>query len=393
MISNLVSNKKNSNKNVRIILFLLYIIVSPLNVLTFSSQFSIMKFISLFIIILYIVFSFNKKILSSSFNKPKKIWLMLFIYYAFSIIWCNYFDKTVTNVISMMETMIFAFILTSETFDQYWLTKIEYSFLISGYIMFFILIFNGTLDSTSRMVLNSKNLLADGNEINTYFLMPLIISVKNLLTKKKKIISLCIYFLTIIMCFYVDLVTGSRSGIIGLIVALILSIVIFGKLSIKKCFFILSVGLLLYLVITKVVFANLPIEVLERYQFSNMIEDKGSDRLVIWKQMFWYLNEDKIRYLIGFGRGGILNFQRAAHNVFLQELVFGGLIGLLLFMSFIFSLLANSKKNKNHTAYIGVVSSIFMFMFLSLNSSNKIIWIIFMFSLLSIKPGDACYEN
>lgn len=374
-------------KSIRIACFWLYIVLSPLNIISVSFGWSVMKYVSFIILSIYLLFGIaDFKLVISS---PKKVWMLYLIYVCLTLLWSDNGNNSLTNVLGKVETGCFAFLLINDSIPKKTQKVIENGFLISGCIVILFSLLFGSLDTTSRLVINDKLFLADGNEINTYLIMPVIICIKRSFNKgPKDLLVILLHVSIIVLSLYVCLLTGSRSGLISLLTAIVFSVFAFIKLKIKKVFLALSILAFLYLFIINVVLPSLPQDMLQRYSFENAVNDKGSERLIIWETQWHYLTDNPARLFFGYGFGGINGYQRASHNVFLQEIVCGGFVGLSLFILLLISLIRYSYSQGNISAIIGLLSSISIYMFLSLNSSNKATWIIFMFALYQFRKED-----
>ena len=373
-----------SSKSIRIMCFWLYIVLSPLNIISVSFGWSIMKYITLAIMFIYILLGLSDIKITKSF--PKATWILYILYVCFTLLWSQNIDRSFTIVLGKVETALFALLLINDSINKKTQKHLESAFLISGSFIIAFVLFFGSLDATSRIVINGTNVLADGNEINTYLIMPIVVCFKRLFRKNKTgLLALAFYLAIIIASLYVCLLTGSRSGLISLLVAIGLSIALFNKLKIKQIVLCIVALAAIYLFVVYVALPSLPTEMLQRYSIESIVIDKGSERLMIWEIQWNYLINNPTSMVIGYGMGGINEFQRASHNVFLQEIVCGGFVGLFLFSLFLFSIIKHSLRQHNLVAVIGILSSLTIYLFLSLNSSNKATWLIFMYALYNLK--------
>ena len=79
---------------------------------------------------------------------------------------------------------------------------------------------------------------------------------------------------------------------------------------------------------------NLPQSIPERLQLSSIIEDKGSDRAFIWGAAIDNITSGTTRLIYGYGPFGLTFMRYTMHNQFIQALMDGGIIGLILYLNF-----------------------------------------------------------
>ncbi len=176
--------------------------------------------------------------------------------------------------------------------------------------------------------------------------------------KPHKILS--IVFCVAIVAFVV--LTGSRSGIIAMLVILLLTV----STSWKTRFYIGVPVLILILVIVPIVSRYLPPELLDRFSISAITGQEGESetRLLIWARALDSLRN--FNWVFGYGIGSpqtvignILGSgkEMAIHNHYIATVVELGIIGFLLINIPIFKMLKHLRKTdkKVSVAFMGIL--------------------------------------
>ncbi len=200
-------------------------------------------------------------------------------------------------------------------------------------------------ETEERAVIKIFGFEEDQNQFCAYFIMPIIISVKRIVEKRRFMPA---YFVTILLIIYSVLKTGSRGGLIGVVAGAFAYIVI-GIKSIKGRIAICISAVLLAGIIVFAVFPLLPESVKERYSVERVAEDKATGRFEIWEYLVKHTLEKPERVIRGSGvlssfdillKAPDKTFKNTvAHNTFIQIFSDQGLIGILLFMVVMFACL------------------------------------------------------
>ena len=185
----------------------------------------------------------------------------------------------------------------------------------------------------------------DQNQFCSYFIMSVLICVKRIIEKRKLT---PVYIGMILLIFYSILKTGSRGGLIGIVLGIFAYIMI-GIKSVKTKVLICVVALLLAAIVIFIIFPLLPSTVTERYSVEQVAEDKGSGRFDLWEYLLKYTLDKPERiirgsgllssYTILYGAPDKTFKNGVAHNTFVQIFNDQGLIGLLIFSVVMFACL------------------------------------------------------
>jgi O-antigen ligase len=175
--------------------------------------------------------------------------------------------------------------------------------------------------------------------------------------------------------------TGSRTATISLILILIIWVIFSKSLKFKNKIYIVSLfSLLLYYV--SFYFLNTGTIVFTRiFRTIDKFDLAGRDR--IWKEVIKIILDNP---LTGIGNTGfymqsskVFGRYNSPHNVFLEILAFGGIIGLLLYLIFIFKIFFGTYKfyfKSNNILPILLIVIFFSMLMVSHALYSKISWII-----------------
>lgn len=219
---------------------------------------------------------------------------------------------------------------------------------------------------------------SDPNEFSAYFLLPLAYFVQAALEKKGALRVLA--FIGTLGTVYIVLMTGSRAGTIAcLLIVLTVSLRYagrgFGRFALVTI--IAAVGTF---IMNRFLLPLVPEDVRERLSIDALIEDRGSSREGIWEIGLGLMSTSDWRLLFGYGPHGAPLERTVMHNHFVQALLDGGLIGLMLFLAIIGFALKSAVADKPvFAAILGIAA---MFMTLTAYSNFRPAWAILFMGLL-----------
>ncbi len=219
----------------------------------------------------------------------------------------------------------------------------------------------------NRTVINIFGYSEDPNQFCAYYIMPVMVSVKRILEKRKTSV---LYAVFIILMMYGVLKTGSRGGLIGIIMGIFCFMMI-GTKNIKVKIGFAVTALLTAALFVTVLFPLLPADIQERFSVENVESNGGSGRTEIWKYLIDYTGETPERIIRGSGlfstypimeankgKGGAFKLGRVAHNQFVQVFTDQGFVGLLLFVTLIFVCVFRNIKRQPYitSSFISVMA-------------------------------------
>lgn len=345
----------------------IFLIAIPLDTLQLFGSISILRILA----VIPIIFSlFYVK----EFKTTKSVaYLMIFVFYIFVQIFYT-IDSSVT--ISKFTTFFMYFILllfcTSIKYNEREIKFLERMFAYSTIISVILVIFFGIYEEGRLTVLINPNMREDENQFCGYFLVGTVYFVKNILNKRRILISsICVG-----LFLFIALLTGSRGGILAIALAVMTYLLFYSKADknkLKKFFIGLVVGILLVILISNLLKFLSP-EIAQRFSIKNVQESGGTGRTDIWK---YYLNlfenSSILRKTFGYGSGSASVIYRVAHNNWIELLIESGVVGTLIYVTLIISFAINAYKRNNIylfsvlIGYIGLTISLSLF-------SYKPIW-------------------
>lgn len=166
------------------------------------------------------------------------------------------------------------------------------------------------------------------------------------------------------------LLTGSRGGLLAIIACVVAFFFADNKGRIGKKLVLISMAGLAIMVLMN----YLPEDLQMRFTIDDVVESNGTGRIDIWEQAIdLFKDSDIFRKMFGQGTATIVwcfryfGYSRikVTHNIFLETLVELGVIGLLLYMSAIFSFIKAAWNRRNAFAF-GVIMGMLV---LSLSTS------------------------
>jgi len=176
-------------------------------------------------------------------------------------------------------------------------------------------------------------------------------------------------FLFIIIALFIGIGliwSGSRNAIISLVFSIAYYQLATGNVReisklVKKIVFVLM--LILFIAMAAISYpselASTVIEALDRQDYDG---DNENSRLLIWGNALRLLGESQVHeIIIGHGNGAIRNMYRAAFNSPLEIMFDYGLVGLIIFLSWIFAMLASSfKRSRTSMSNISALAGAFV---------------------------------
>ena len=201
--------------------------------------------------------------------------------------------------------------------------------------------------------------------------MPTLVCIKRFLEKGRL---KPFYVALLILSLYSILKTGSRGGLLGILLGIGVYALI-GIKSVKARAALVCSAAVVTLFMMTVIVPRLPENVMNRYSVSAVEEDGGSGRTEIWKFLIDYSFENPRRLIRGSGIVSTYSILPAAgfrngvaHNVFIQILNDEGIIGLLLYIITVIACLARNVKRQPmyacaHIAMLGFYISLTFYVF------------------------------
>jgi len=196
---------------------------------------------------------------------------------------------------------------------------------------------------------------------------------------------------------FIELFSGSRGGVIANVSILVVYIMF--KTNSKKIIrtFLIKVVIIFIFILSIILMIRyIPNWIIVRFMPGNIIDSNGSGRIHIWtKAIEFFVSQSFLAIM--FGNGGFsfpriaetfLGYRKYAHNVFIQSLIEGGVIGFLIVLYLYSIILVKAIKHKNIDQLALIVAAIIASMTLDFNLTRAF-WFLFMLIFYQeAKPGN-----
>lgn len=309
-----------------------------------------------------------------TFNSKEALPIVLYaVYKQLSIVYSVF--PTFTDVEAPRIAANFALILIVGSF--YHLNSKEIDFLkmslaAAGFITIALILIYADFSGAGRLTIRMSSEEVDQNYLIGYLMFILPFSIDRLLKKKRYLSVLPV----IIVCVLI-IMTGSRGGLLAALAVIAISgcgIVKENWNSLKKYTIPILITIGGSLIVLVFVLQYLNPEVLERFSLSYVEQNGTTGRKDIWLYFIkLFLESTPFRQFWGYGAGvsafmNRMNTRMAghvAHNLWVDELVTGGVIGLALLLTIHFTFMMVAIKCKD----MYVVSAFVGFMIMCANLS------------------------
>ena len=235
------------------------------------------------------------------------------------------------------------------------------------------LLSNGTrFDRTTLVIMGQTS---DPNYFVGFFVFPLTIALKQLVTGKKR----GFYLLLIAVSMYSIFLSGSRGGFLAIAVTIAGFAMLYPSNLAKRVVYFLG-GFFFIAVLWIVLKPILPENIVERMSIKAVVETGGTGRTDIWKSMIQEI-VDHPEYLL-FGRGIVTMhsvflsgaWERVvAHNQIIQIIYNQGLVGFLAFM-FLTAISFFRCVKRRKTVAIAILGMMALSVSLSFNQTTRTFW-------------------
>ena len=348
-----------SNFKYSSLLLVLYIALLPIS--TALSNLVISSSIQSGIAIVYLFVSAVEILLSGQLKVNKGIFpvYLYFLYMIITGLWNSAFSLDWYS----MQVMVTFFIIISVSVRDYSDVELKliklafYGSICAAWVSsLFFSFFRG-----GRMYIEISSLM-DPNDFATGLAMAFALCLIELKQKRKIIFnSLCLLSLLAIVYF-----TGSRGGLLTMLVIIFIWVI---SLKGRKKFIVLgSIAVVAAALFTCAELGIGP-SMLQRFSISSLIASGGTGRSDIWKAAIkFFVKQDSFHMLFGNGLGSFADtvkyvavghdYRYESHNMFINILIEGGVVGLGLLVACFTSLYIYAIKNRNLFGVLAVTGFI-----------------------------------
>lgn len=365
----------------------LYFVLMPLDAVDLFGLGSILKLIAFFpIIAIVFIYKKNKVFL----NKTVKNLLVYTIVISISCLYSIRFSDSISHMIRLIINVALV-IFIGGVYDDY--SELEYRFLIKSLVIGGILnvvltfLFADTYGSSGRLTINMAGSRQDQNYLNGYSILAIAYFLNKLINQRKleAVIPIFINFVFILM-------TGSRGALISLAVITCVTIIytFFVNHNIKTSTVVITITLIS---VVSIYFEDILMlispNVARRFSIEYIMNYRGLNRSDLWIHLISvYKDSSILRKIFGYGIGTVpyvnsLTYQ-VAHNLWLENLMTNGIIGLILTLVMQASYIKDAYKTKDIvliSAYFGFLTMCFT---LSL-TSYKPMWNVMIMIMIKTK--------
>ena len=356
---------------------------------------SIYRAIAILLLLAYLLLNVGKVRLRPDNQVVRRAFTYYVLFAAATMIWTTNRTTGYSEILGMLLVLIIAYVFSSYSYDDLSNAAIDYCWIIAGAVAAIIYLRGGSANvgiygnRTTLMILGTAT---DPNEFSSIFVVSVSLMLAHIMNNKRFIIKAGFAALSLIE-LYVVLMAGSRGALIGVLIAVFVTLFLTGKISAKGMIISIIASILLLWVVTVYILPYIPNDILTRLSIKSMINDGGSGRTTIWKSgMEQWANGNPIRWLIGYGvdgikAHGIRGDTGTMHNQILQQIVYYGIIGLILYLRLIW--VAYESIRHDNRRYLGAFLGImFMSLTITMGAHCKILWIIIMMAFVKPEVSD-----
>lgn len=345
----------------------LYFLCMPYTIVTTPFG-SLLKVITFPVTAVLLVKLFLGKTKPLRFNSVHLVY-SLYIVISFCGLLMLRIPESVTCVKDMMLSYVVIMLVTMRTYNKYEQELIDSTWIAVGVICIWLCLASNNMinEFENRTVIYIFGFTEDPNQFCAYYIMPTMVAIKRTVEKRK---TMPLYIIMIILTLYAILKTGSRGGLLGVLLGIFCFIVV-GTKSIKAKIGITFAAILAGILVVTVIFPMLPEDIQDRFTVENVAANGGSGRTEIWEYLIKYTVETPGRMIHGSGMlstypileankgaGEVFDHARVAHNQLVQVFTDQGLIGLLGFMTLIIVCIFRNKKKEPYitASFVSVIS-------------------------------------
>ncbi len=338
---------------------------------------TINSLIGLFLIA-YILIKYRKNTFDINvFTVSLMIWIG---YLAISSLWSYYIDWWFYFFKIYLGQLVFLFVLSVVPFEKYNFSLIEKFVIFTAILVTAILVLFP--DKSSMAVQDRRTIKINGTELDPNILSAImsfgaIFTIKGVFNNK--LVKAILKVLSLLIIIVGVFLTGSRGGFVGMGFAIFIYLMIElkNRKNRKKVFMVLG-GIAFAAVIAVLV---LPKDLIQRFSLKNLLGLTETNPFYHTRFNIWgyALESWKFKPIFGYGCGNFFRAieitykQCASHNMFILQLVEGGIVGEIIFLIPLIWLIYKLIKT-NNLDVIPIFVFIIVMGFTLDNIQNKYFW-------------------
>ena len=373
------------------ILACLYFLLLPTTIAVNSAGNSILKLatvpIGLFFAVT-LIFS-NRKLEINGVHLS----LLVYTLSAISTLFVDASDVSMAYVVGYVLNAAIYICLTVIPYNKAELELMEKTQILLLIILNALTLFsNGILDERTTLMIMGQT--CDPNDFVGYFVFPLTVALKKLVSDKRS----PFYLLLIAVSLYCVYLSGSRGGFLAIAVTIAGFAVIYPSNNGRRFLFFAG-GLVLLVGIWIITKPLMPENIVERMNISSVVESGGSGRTAIWKSMIQTIIKEPDKLLFGRGIKTLHRFVRVrgwrevvAHNQLLQITYNQGLVGLLSFLMLTGVSFFRCVKGRK-TVAIAILGMMALSISLSFNQTTRTFWNLIAYAAFAFPDSDTNTVN
>lgn len=376
--------RKQNNIRFRVYIMGIFLLLLPVDAAlgNILGQISIINYIVIFYVLIRILNIFKENFNGRVLVKCK-IQLLYFMYFMFSISWSITNHLNLWYILSLVGSFIMFVFSVADIYSASECKFLKKSVTLSGVIVVITSLLNFRMNSDNRFFLNIGRYM-DPNYFAIGLILITAILMDNIFEKKHKNINIIILVLLIIIV----VMTGSRGGLIANS-AVIFTFFIFNRKSSFKKIAILLFGLMIFILIFNFIKDMIPKWVISRFNINEILGGTGSGRTVIWTaSLSYYKDLPVLRLLFGTGFSTqsyisliTMGIPKVSHSIYVQSLLEGGIIGLMITIINLIIPMMLALKNKKIYIFAAIVGMVIGGITLDIHIS-RFFWNILFFSTL-----------
>ena len=316
---------------------------------------------------------------SATLTAQLMFWLLTILSLLYSVDVARSFSSVKTLTLNLALVCCLG---VMESYNHRELEFMKQALLMGGWITVLLMFLFSDISVGGRLTLLLGGDSQDQNYINGYFLYAFSYHCSRMLSDKQKSHALAALFLLSVV-----LLTGSRGALLAFLLVFFVHVcILFANAKHKfRNMMLVALLLVLALVVFDLILAQMPESVAQRFSWDYIAEKGSTGRTKIWRFLLQHFSGDSIpRMLFGHGYGttsriNTLN-NRVAHNLYIDNLITLGIVGLLLqliIQGTVVRILLRRRQYPLLGAYLGMIG-----MCLSLSLvAYKPIWNIMLMAL------------